>query len=286
MDVGVDTYSYHRLYGETRIGEADVPGEARWPLDPVRALEHAARVRADSVFFETCYLPAPDTVDAMLHGADVRVGFSWGHPWPTSGVHGLDGGRSPTAELDLRRWLDASAALSAPLMRITAGSPASRGNDRSDVLVHRITDPMRRAADYAAGRGITLALENHGDLTAVEILALLSRVERGNVGVCLDNVNLVRVGDDMATGTDLLAPHTNMVQLKDCLAGDPTVPGGPVSTALGEGAADVTGVLRTLWRHGFDGPVCIELGSLGADEVDELALVERSVAWLRSQHRG
>ena len=101
------------------------------------------------------------------------------------------------------------------------------------------------------------------------------------LGVCLDNVNLVRVGDDMAEGTRALARHTMLVQLKDHEAGDPTVWGGPVCTALGEGVADLDNLLGILAAAGFDGPVCVELASLGLADVDELGMIERSVAWLR-----
>ena len=94
-------------------------------------------------------------------------------------------------------------------------------------------------------------------------------------------MNLVRVGDDMLAGTRALAPHALLVQLKDHLPGDPTVAGGPVCTALGEGVAPLDDLLAILHGAGFTGPVCVELASLGGGEVDELALVERSVAWLR-----
>ncbi len=126
-----------------------------------------------------------------------------------------------------------------------------------------------------------LALENHGDLRVQDILDIIERVDRPDVlGVTLDNVNLIRVGDDMAEGTRALAPFTMLVQLKDHEAGDPTIWGGPVCTALGEGIADLDGLLGILCEAGFDGPVCVELASLGPDDVDELAMVERSVAWL------
>ena len=59
------------------------------------------------------------------------------------------------------------------------------------------------------------------------------------------------------------------------------MPGGPVCTALGEGEADLDGLIGILAEAGFDGPVCVELASLGPDEVDELAMIERSVDWLR-----
>ncbi len=53
-------------------------------------------------------------------------------------------------------------------------------------------------------------------------------------------------------------------------------------TALGEGVADLPGLIAILDDAGFDGPVCVELASLGGDDVDELAMVERSLDWLRA----
>jgi len=284
MQVGIDSYSYHRRYGEQRPGEA-LSRHAAWPLEGAPVLRHARSTGADVVFLETCYLPEPEAIDpaALVSKAGpVGVGFSWGHPWPSGRYHGLDGGRSPGAELELWRWIDATAALGQDLLRITAGSPASRGDEPAEDLIARLVEPVRRAADRAATVGVRLAIENHGDLRAADLLELLDRADRPNLGVCLDNVNLVRVGDDMAEGTRALAPHTLLVQLKDHRAGDPTVAGGPACTALGEGVADLDGLIAILAEAGFDGPVCVELASLGPDDVDELAMIERSVAWLRA----
>jgi sugar phosphate isomerase/epimerase len=287
MRVGIDSYSYHRRYGEQRAGEAASP-HAPWPHEPGPVLRHARATGADVIFLETCYLPEPEAIDAVelvAEAGPVAVGLSWGHPWPGGRFHGLDGGRSYGAEEELGRWIETAARLGDHLLRITAGSPASRGDEPAEVLVERLTGPVRRAAEHAADRGIRLALENHGDLRVADILDLFARVDRPNLGVCLDNVNLIRVGDDMAEGTRALAPHTLLVQLKDHLAGDPTVWGGPVSTALGEGVADLDGLIAILAAAGFDGPVCVELASLGPTDVDELAMVEHSVVWLRDHLR-
>lgn len=285
MQVGIDSYSYHRRYGEQRAGEAP-SHHAPWPLEPGPVLRHAVEVGADIVFLETCYLPAPEEITAATlaratdHG--VQVGFSWGHPWPTGAFHGLDGGRSPGAEVELRRWIDTCQRLGHDLLRITAGSPASRGDEPADVLVDRLIAPMRRAVDYAGERGVRLGLENHGDLRVADVLAVLERVGRPDVlGVTLDNVNLIRLGDDMADGTRALALHTFLVQLKDHRPGDPTVWGGPECTTLGEGVADLDGLIRILADARYDGAVCVELASLGPADVDELAMIERSVSWLR-----
>lgn len=289
MQIGIDSYSYHRRFGEIRPGEAPSVIEP-WPLEPSPVLHHARSAGAEAVFLETCYLPEPEAIDAAMlaeAGPDLAVGFSWGHPWPSGRFHGLDGGRSHEAEQELARWIDAAARLGQNLLRITAGSPASRGDEPAAVLVDRLSGPMRRAADLAADRGVRLALENHGDLRAADILDLFDAVGRPtNLGVCLDNVNLIRVGDDMVEGTRALAPHTLLVQLKDHLPGDPTVAGGPVCTALGAGIADLHGLLAILAAAGFDGPVCVELASLGPDDVDELLMIEASVAWMRAHLPG
>lgn len=283
MQVGIDSYSYHRRYGEARVGEAP-SAFGPWPLEPDPVLRHGRSTGADVIFLETCYLPDPERIDpAMLATAGpMRVGFSWGHPWPSGRFHGLDGGRSYGAELELRRWVDAAARLDQDVLRITGGSPASRGDEPAEVLVERLVGPVRRAVAYASDQGVRLAIENHGDLRVQDILTLIDGVAAtGPLGVCLDNVNLIRVGDDMADGTRALAPHTLLVQLKDHEPGDPTISGGPVCTALGEGVADLDGLIAILADAGFEGPVCVELASLGPTDVDELAMVERSVAWLR-----
>jgi sugar phosphate isomerase/epimerase len=280
MQVGIDSYSYHRRYGETRPGETPVADP--WPLSAAPVIDHATRLGVDSLFLETCYLPDPDALrDEGARRDSMETAFSWGHPWPAGRFHGLDGGRSPGAEWELARWTEAAARFGHAVLRITAGSPASRGDEPAEVLVRRLVEPVRRAVDRAAEHGLRLALENHGDLRAVDILDLIERVGRPNLGVCLDNVNLIRVGDDMLAGTAALAPHAFLVQLKDHVAGDPTVPGGPVSTALGEGVAPLDEVLAELGRSSFDGPVCVELASLGPGDHDELAMIERSVNWLR-----
>lgn len=279
MLVGIDSYSYHRLYGEVRAGERSRAGDP-WPFDPRPVLDHAESVGARAVYLETCYLPEPERVTAGMLDSPLTVGLSWGHPWPGR-VHGLEGGRSWAAEQELARWIDAAARLGHPLLRITAGSPATRGDEPAEVLVERLVGPMRRAALRAESAGVRLALENHGDLRAADIVDLFERVGMPEtLGVCLDNVNLIRVGDDMLEGTRLLAPLAILVQLKDHRPGDPFADGGPECTALGEGVADLPAVIGILDRAGFGGAVCVEIASLGSGEVDELGIIERSVRWL------
>lgn len=285
MRTGIDSYSYHRRYGEIRVGEVAPAIAPPWPLEPGPVLAHARTTGAADLYLETCYLPEPETItaDTLAAGAPLRVGFSWGHPWPAGAFHGLDGGRTPAAEDHLARWIGLAARLGHPVMRITLGSPASRGTEPASVLVDRLIAPTARAAERAARVGLKLAIENHGDLRAQDLLEVLERVGSPDLGVTLDNVNLIRVGDDMLEGTRLLAPRTLLVQLKDHPhEPDPRREGGARSVALGEGVAPLQELIAILAAAGYDGTVCVELASLGGDDVDELAMIERSVDWLRS----
>lgn len=285
MRVGIDSYSYHRLYGEIRPGES-TPASPPWSLEPSPVLEHARSLGVDDLMLETCYLPEPESLTPdMLGGRDgPRVGFSWGHPWPDGAFHGLQHGHEPAAEDQLARWISTAARLGHRVMRITLGSPATRIPEAGEARIVDLVEPVRRAAERASAVDLALAIENHGDLAAAELAELIARVDRPNIGVTLDNVNLIRLGDDMVEGSRLLAPLTRIVQLKDHLpTDDPDQPGGPISTALGEGVAPLDAVLAVLDEAGFEGPVCVELASLGGEPVDELAMIERSVAWLRSR---
>lgn len=275
MIIGIDSYSYHRLFGEIREGESD--HGRRWS-GPRQAVEHAQSVGADCIFLETIFLPDPDgsTLKELDTAHDIELGVSWHHP------AGLAGPGSAQAEEDLRRWIDEAAALDNEVMRITAGSPATREVISGQALCERLIRPLRTACDHAGDLGMRLALENHGDLNGRELQQVLDQVERENLGVCIDTVNALRLGDEVEAFVALHAARALMVQLKDCVFDEPYVdrPGGPVTTALGDGQFPLNRYLQILDESGFDGPLCVELATLGRGEDDELALIEESVKWL------
>jgi sugar phosphate isomerase/epimerase len=264
MRVGIDSYSYHRLLGELRPGEK--APTVRWRPDDV--LRHARSLGVDAVSLETCFLVQPLTIDA----APLELVIAWGHP------HGLAYGDAPEALRDLLEWLDRAAALGCRLVRCVVGSPAFRGRPFLGSV-----EPLRTAVERARNLGLELALENHGDLRADEVLELVERVD--GLRVCFDTANALRVGDDPVAAARALAPHVRMVHLKDVEALDNVTDpvAGPCSVAYGEGVVDVDGVLAVLDTS--DAPVCVELGQLAPD-TDELELVARCVRWLHASSNG
>ena len=265
--VGVDSYSYHRLLGEIRPGETSPPEVfARGSLDVVT---EAHRLDLAFVLLQTSFLSDPSSFapGAYLAEADgVAVGLSWGSP------EGLASGEPADALQRLRDWLEPAEQLGFPVMRIVAGGPA-QGGEPAD----RLVGPLREACAAARERGLRLALENHGDLTAAQLERLVGEVGSDR-RLCFDTANALRVGDDVAAAARRLAPSIAILHLKDCLGSWDDPDTGPVSVPLGEGVIPVDEVLDAC----SDAFTCIELGQLPPD-TDERALVGTYVEYLRAR---
>lgn len=279
MQIGVDSYSYHRLLGELRRDESD-PGE-RLRDGGEGVIAEVRSLAVDLVSLETCFLPPPAEADLprlVRAAAPMELALSWGAP------NGLWFGTRPEMLENLLAWIDRSAAAGIRLMRIVVAGPALRGTEPVAIQVERTVRPLERAARHARDSGVALAVENHGDLTAAELDHLLARVEDPRPGVCLDTANLLRLGDDVLEGVRRLAPRTLMVHLKDVEPLEKATDhvAGPASVAYGSGVIPLEGVLASLEAAGFSGPVCVEIAQLSAG-ADERALVRDGVGWLRAR---
>lgn len=264
--VGVDSYAYHRLLGEVRPGETPIADA--FPRGSLDVVSEARRLALDVVLLQTSFLGDPAAFAPALfvdEAEDVAVGLSWSAP------DGLDFGDAEALR-HLAGWLEPAARLGLPVMRIVAGGPAQRGEPAA-----RLVDPLREACAAAHDHGLRLALENHGDLTGYELEWLVDRVE-GDLRICFDTANALRVEDDVAAVARRLAPRIELLHLKDCVAAwdDPVT--GPMSVPLGEGAIPVDEVLDAC----PDALVCIELGQLAPD-ADERSLVGSYVEYLRNR---
>ncbi len=275
MRIGVDSYTYHRLLGELRLGEND-PGE-RLADGGAAVVAEARGLAVDAVALETCFLPAPGQLDAPAlreAASELELSLSWGAP------EGLAFGRRADALDDLLAWIELAPGLGVELMRVVVAGPRLRAD--ADEWPNAVA-PLRAAAERAGALGIELALENHGDLTAAQVDALLTEVGHPALGVCFDTANAPRVGDDVVEASRLLAPRVRMVHLKDVepvgSAADPIA--GPCSVPYGEGVVPVETVLSTLAAGGFDGLVCVEIAQLGP-AADERELAAGCVEWLRA----
>ncbi|MFO0950815.1 MAG: sugar phosphate isomerase/epimerase family protein [Isosphaeraceae bacterium] len=112
----------------------------------------------------------------------------------------------------VKTWIDRAAELDAPVIRIFAGAKAAK--DTEDEAVARAVEGFKAVLPYAAQKGVTLALENHGGITATpaQLLRLVKAVDLPNFGVNLDTGNFH--GDDPYAEFAEVAPYAVNVQVK------------------------------------------------------------------------
>jgi len=112
----------------------------------------------------------------------------------------------------VRTWIDRAAELDAPVIRIFAGNV--RPGTTEDQAVGWAVEGFNAALDYAAKKGIVLALENHGGITArpEQLLRLVKAVDSPWFGVNLDTGNFH--GADPYADLAQLAPYAVNVQVK------------------------------------------------------------------------
>lgn len=281
MRLGVDSYAYHRLLGERRPGET--ASVERWsdPIaDPAAAAE---RLGLAAVSLQTCFTGrAADVASARLSAAGRRLEVvpAWGAP------EGLRYGADAEALTDLLAWIELSAASGCTLLRMVLGGPRLRAQPFCERLA-RTLEPLALAGEAARAAGVRLAIENHGEITADELLLILERSGDDALGVCFDTANALRVGDDVVAAARALAPRVAMVHLKDVEPVDRERDArtGPCSVAYGTGVVPLAATLDALAAGGFDGPVFLELGQIAPGD-DEHALVASGLAWLGAQGLG
>lgn len=112
-----------------------------------------------------------------------------------------------------RQWIDYAAVMGAPAIRIFAGKVPK--GDTEAKAIERCTAGINASLDYAAQKGVGLALENHGGITATpkQMLRIIEGVKPSPwFGVNFDSGNF-RTDDpyrDLAT----IAPYAINAQIK------------------------------------------------------------------------
>lgn len=86
-----------------------------------------------------------------------------------------------------KQWIDTAVVLGAPHIRIFAGT--ARQLDEHPERLDSIIAAVNRCGKYAGERGVVLGVENHGNLSADQMLEILRQIDRQWVGMNLDTGN-------------------------------------------------------------------------------------------------
>lgn len=281
MRIAIDSYCYHRFFGDWYPGLQRDPGRRMTVWD---VLDRARALGVAGVSLEACYLPLDAASIGRLRDRLAELGleavWAWGHP------DGLHSGASPEAAEDLRRHIGLARAAGATVMRICAGGRRTRPAASWAEHKARLLPVLRPLVEEAGRQGVVLAIENHLDLLAEELAEIVTEIGSPWLGVCLDTANNLRIFEDPVAVAARLAPFTRATHVKNVGArrgADPRTFAFWPSVPLDAGLVDLDAVLRLLRQANYDGLLALEIDYLDpAFGEDEEPAIERSLAWLRA----
>lgn len=159
------------------------------------------------------------------------------------------------AAIDLA--VDWASADGPPVVDTTAGGRPQDWDRKLDLLVARI----KEAAEYAAGRGVTLAVEPHvGSIidTPQRMVEVIRRVGSNAVGVNFDISHFNVMGIAIEESVSALAAHAVHTHVKDERGAVPDF----AFLVPGEGEFDYVTYLRSMKRHGYTGFITAEISNM------------------------
>ena len=277
MKVGIDSYCYHRYFGEV-YPDQQAPG-VRWTFHDF--VNRAAELEVDGVSLESCFFESLEPgylgeIKAALDQKGLERILAWGHP------DGLEAGRNEEAWREMNSLIPKAQFMGAEIMRIVASSLMFRFEPHGpqlDAIVKMLTESVKIAEDC----GVVLAIENHIDYTSEEIYRILERVGSEALKVNFDTGNTLRVMEDPVAAARRLGPYTVATHTKDVEACRHVRPEEWYffsSVPVGTGLIDMPGVARALKESGYEGVLAVE-SDHHKDNQDEDKLVAESVAYLK-----
>lgn len=196
------------------------------------------------------------------------------------------------------RNVDLAVRLGATLVRPFATHDVPPTMERAEAI-EKMAVPLRETGVYAEGKGVRIAIENHGVWPAVasNVVDLLTAIDHDAVGITLHipretadellelaphkiwHLHLTDRGPeqyDNAEAAGLRREGLSFPQIATRL-GISLDQASPRRLALGEGEADLTSIVSTLLQNGYDGWFNHE----GGPEANPEPTEERSIAYLK-----
>jgi L-ribulose-5-phosphate 3-epimerase len=137
----------------------------------------------------------------------------------------------------IKKWVDASELLGASHLRVFGGEPPKGSTEEQGI--QWVVETMKPACDYAAKKGITLGIEDHGGITskASTILEILRRVDSPYAGVNLDISNFP---ENQYAQIEMCIPYATHTHIREVFSG-------------GKGRIDLERVWQMFAKGGYKG---------------------------------
>ena len=244
MKLSLAAYSFHRMLPFNWAK----PRKSNPSMTLLDFVDFCAEMNLDGCELTSYYFPKKITpeylaklkIKTFLLGLDISgtaIGNDFCHPE----------GEERQNQLKLtRQWIDYAAEMGAPVIRIFAGR--QKKNQSFEEAVELCSAGINESLEYAASKGVCLALENHGGITATpkQLLQIVDAVKpMPNFGINFDSGNFYT--DDPYRDLEQIAPLAINAQIKvEMMQAGKKVP------------ADLNRVMQILKKANYRGYVVLE----------------------------
>lgn len=192
MKIALDSYVYHRHFGEIY---PNLEIEPQVKLNFWQMLQQAIDFGLEGISIESFMFPNPssDDIYKLKHILDqhhLELVWAWGHP------SGFENGANSKAMIDFEKHVLIARKLGAKVMRICAGGRKTRPNATWQEHKNALLPLLQQATDFAVQHNLILAVENHVDFYADELVDLVQSIGSDYFGICLDTANNLRMLED------------------------------------------------------------------------------------------
>lgn len=249
MRIGLSALSFSYQCG--LIG-AGTPRAVVTPMHVEGLLALASRAGLDAVAFPFTLLP--DLSDERLGRLHTRL--------TTYGLTPvLDAG--PVDVAILTAQIPAAAALGSKVLRVLVSDVLEGARFTLaggwEAQLSEVITRLRRLRPLAERHGICLAVENHQDATADDLVRICEEVGGDAIGVTFDPVNAIIVGEAPLAALEQLKPYIRNIHLADYVVYPSDEGYRLVRCALGEGATNFRELFDALGKAVPEATCQIEL---------------------------
>jgi len=142
------------------------------------------------------------------------------------------------------------------------------GGQSDEASLEQSIDTLRKLADMAGRYGVTLCVKAHvaaAIYNTPTTLRALKAIPSKSFGLDMDPSHIYRANENPVEALAAVVNRIRHVHIRDC-KGRQQSPGVPEMQANGRGDIDLLGYLRVLHRHGYTGPVDLEI--IGAKDYE------------------
>ncbi len=211
-------YSFNRMFAKR--GTPDEIAKAEMSLE--KFIDYCAAQGLGATELTGYYFPKIITTEYLLslRAQTHRLGLSISGTAIGNDFCLAEGDARQQQLAECREWIDYAAIMGAPAIRIFAGKTPK--DDTEDAAIDRCVAGINECLKYAATKGVFLALENHGGITATpeQMFKIIEKVDASPwFGVNFDSGNFQT--DDPYADMARIAPYAVNAQIKASIS-----PGG------------------------------------------------------------